>query len=169
MICMVVIVGSICLLYIPAVPMILSALPKWIQFLCLHPALIKKLDRLGILVSVLGSALTLGLLMQSEDRSPARVSTGGIGRAVLIGVGISVLCSLAVTLPAFFLSFWPSQRLNTGGNLTALLQNLVLLVGSAALWFGVLGFIGITVFVSALELMNRLKRLSIAEQEKEAV
>ena len=92
------------------------SLPFWLRYCLLHPLLLKVLGRAGCGFSVLGSMLTLFLLLKTEPLNVAFKHLAGIGWSVLLMTGLLFGVALGDILfpmiPALVKGKWISQLLN---------------------------------------------------------
>ena len=101
------------------------SLPFWLHYCLRHPLLLKTLARAGFSLSLLGSMLTLFLLLKTEPPTAAYRHLAGIGWAVLLMTELLFGLALGDVLFPMILALvkgrWISQLWNVFANLGSVL------------------------------------------------
>ena len=141
-------------------PTAFHSLPSWLRYCLLHPMLLKTVFRAGFGFSVLGSMLTLFLLLKSEPPEKAYGHLAGIGWAVLLVTGaffVLILGLASVMIHTNLHRFSPSGQ-------QLYLNSLAIDSGKALLAIGALVFV-IAAIISSLGIIcGRMKKQAPARQ-----
>ncbi len=127
------------------------SLPTWLRYCLLHPALLTTFGRIGFGFSVLGSMLTLFLLLKTEPPNIAYQHLAGIGWAVLL----MTVIPFGIVIGTLILSV-VSRPLSWGG-LAGQLRSLLPGLPKAVVSLFALSFVVVTIPFSLSKIIGRIR------------